>query len=201
VPLSTSPLLHSTPPSQRPLLFLLADLVSRRRMFTVTAVPAVLVIISRPTYLGLGFGLLLVILGQAIRLWAAGYIHKKMEVTTGGPYAHVRNPLYVGSVFISTGFAAMADVWWAWLIIAIQYVLIYHFTVLSEERHLEELLGDVYQQYRSAVPRWLPAWRPYQKRSGRFNPRQVMTNNEFNSMGLVVITCLLFLAKMIWMAH
>jgi len=177
----------------------LMDLISRRRTFTVVAVPLVILALARPTPLSMAIGLVMVALGQAVRLWASGYIHKESEVTTGGPYAYVRNPLYVGSFLISAGFAAMSAVWISWLLIAVQYGLVYHLTVLAEERRLEAILGEPYRQYRSAVPRWMPSLRPYPRRSGRFDRRQVAANKELSSMAVVGLACALFLVRLLWL--
>jgi len=179
----------------------LMELVRRRRTFTVVAVPLVMLAIAKPTPIGFAVGMCLVVLGQVVRIWAAGYIHKETEVTTGGPYAYVRNPLYVGSFLISAGFAAMCGHWLAWLLLAAQYGFVYHLTVLSEERHLEETLGEPYRRYREAVPRWLPSVRPYAGRSGKFDIRQVAANKEFSSMAVVLLACVLFLGKMLWLGQ
>lgn len=177
----------------------LMDLISRRRTFTVVAVPLVILALAQPTPLSIAIGAVLVVTGQAVRLWASGYIHKESEVTTGGPYAYVRNPLYVGSFLISAGFAVMSAVWVSWLLVAVQYALVYHLTVLAEERRLESILGEPYRQYRSAVPRWIPSLRPYPHRSGSFDRRQVGANKELSSMAVVVLACALFVIRMLWL--
>ncbi|MGQ9523742.1 MAG: methyltransferase family protein [Armatimonadota bacterium] len=175
----------------------LMALVSRRRTFTVVAVPLVMLALAQPTLVSLIAGCVLVAAGQALRLWAAGYIHKESEVTTGGPYAYVRNPLYVGSFLISAGFAVMSAVWISWLLVAVQYAFVYHLTVIAEEQRLEEILGESYRQYRASVPRWIPSLRPYPYRSGRFDFRQVGVNKELSSMMVVDLACLLFILKML----
>ena len=53
-------------------------------------------------------GLMLVAAGQSLRLWATGYLLKTDELTTAGPYAHLRHPLYLGSLLMGCGFALAA---------------------------------------------------------------------------------------------
>src|SRR5215213_5268758 len=55
----------------------------------------------------LGCGLIFA--GLAIRSWSAGILRKTRELTTTGPYAVIRNPLYVGSFMIMSGFCTLID--------------------------------------------------------------------------------------------
>src|SRR6185436_16068167 len=63
----------------------------------------VLACVARPDPVGWGVGLVVAGLGVAVRSWAAGYLIKSKALITGGPYAYVRNPLYLGRVLIGTG--------------------------------------------------------------------------------------------------
>ena len=59
---------------------------------------AVLFVLSaRPSWLSLACGLPVALLGTGIRGWASGHLRKNAELATSGPYAHTRNPLYLGS--------------------------------------------------------------------------------------------------------
>ena len=62
-------------------------------------------VLARPTPVSLALGLPLALLGEALRLWASGHIEKTKALATGGPYAHTRNPLYVGSLLMAIGVA------------------------------------------------------------------------------------------------
>jgi hypothetical protein len=191
--------MRATTPNRPPVP--LWEFARRRRTATVTGVPLVLLIFGHPSSLGMGVGMALVALGQLVRFWSAGYIHKDAEVATGGPYAHVRNPLYVGSFLISAGLATMAGGWWPWLVIGLQFGVVYHLTVLSEERYLEGILGQPYRDYVASVPRWVPSLRRYGKPGGSFNVRQIGANKEWGSAALIAILCALFALKMLWISH
>ena len=51
----------------------------------------------------MAIGSAFVVLGLAIRAWAAGQLQKDKQLTTSGPYSHTRNPLYLGSFSIGVG--------------------------------------------------------------------------------------------------
>ena len=62
---------------------------------------AVVIALARPTPWSLLGGLALGLLGEAFRIWASGHIEKTRVLATGGPYAHTRNPLYLGSALLA----------------------------------------------------------------------------------------------------
>ena len=76
---------------------------SRYRVPVGWLVGVAVVVLARPTPLSLALGLPLVVLGEAVRVWASGHIEKTKSLATGGPYAHSRNPLYVGSLLLALG--------------------------------------------------------------------------------------------------
>ena len=69
---------------------------------------AVFLWLARPTWLTMLASLVLVVPGVWLRGYASGYVKKNAELATTGPYAHTRNPLYLGSTLIAFGFAAAA---------------------------------------------------------------------------------------------
>jgi len=70
------------------------------------------VALARPTPRSIAAGMAVAALGEIVRLWASGHIEKSQRLATGGPYAHTRNPLYVGSALLAIGFGvAAASVW------------------------------------------------------------------------------------------
>lgn len=107
-------------------------------------------------------GLAVLALGEAIRFWAVGHIGLPSRtrgdgahrVVDTGPYAAVRNPLYVGNIVLFTGLGVMA---WPWALLAAPLLALhYHFIVRWEEANLRQKLGAAYVEYCSRVPRWLP---------------------------------------------
>ena len=73
-----------------------------------------------------------------------------------GPFAHLRNPLYIGNIALWVGFAITAGLLWLAPIVLVLLGLEYHAIVRWEERLLESRLGETYRLYASRVPRWMP---------------------------------------------
>ena len=80
----------------------------RPRLLVVYALAIAAVFLSRPTPLSLLLGPIPIAAGEALRLWATGYLHKNDALTIAGPYAYLRHPLYLGTLLIAAGFLIMA---------------------------------------------------------------------------------------------
>jgi protein-S-isoprenylcysteine O-methyltransferase Ste14 len=116
---------------------------------------------SSPSFGVLATGALVVALGLGMRAWAAGTIRKDEALTTTGPYAFTRNPLYLGSLFIGVG-VAVAGGHWVWpAVFLIFYTVVYSRTIASEGRRLGKRFPDLYATYSSEVPSFLPRVTPY----------------------------------------
>ena len=89
-----------------------------------------------PQSAAVAWSLALVLPGLWLRAYAAGYVKKNRELTVTGPYAHTRNPLYLGSMLIAAGFAVALMSWPVALVLACGFALIYIPVIASEERFL-----------------------------------------------------------------
>jgi len=105
------------------------------------------------------WSLALVLPGLWLRGYAAGYVKKNRELTVTGPYAHTRNPLYLGSMLIAAGFAVALESWAMALVLATGFALIYIPVIASEERFLRGAFPD-FGAYCRRVPRLIPRLRP-----------------------------------------
>lgn len=120
-------------------------------------------ILARPTWNSLLVSVPVVVLGLVVRSYASGYVSKNKSLATSGPYAYTRNPLYLGSILITAGFA-LAGLPWPWaIVLAVAFFASYLPTILSEERFLRGRFPE-YEAYARAVPRLLP--RPTPARLG-----------------------------------
>jgi hypothetical protein len=99
--------------------------------------------------------LALVLPGLWLRGYAAGYVKKNRELTMTGPYAHTRNPLYLGSILIAAGFAVALESLSLAVVLAAGFALIYIPVIASEERFLRSTFPD-FDAYCRAVPRLIP---------------------------------------------
>ena len=114
-------------------------------------------------------GLLLLALGEGLRLWSVAVIGKKSrtrgsgveQLVASGPYAYVRNPLYLGNFFLTMGAVCISELLWALPIVFVLFVAQYGPIVLWEESILLTRFGADYAAYCRRVPRWLPRWRPW----------------------------------------
>ncbi|MFP5229060.1 MAG: methyltransferase family protein [Acidobacteriota bacterium] len=111
--------------------------------------------LARPTPLFLLLSLLLVAPGLWLRGYASGYVKKNAELTRTGPYAHTRNPLYLGSMMIAFGFALGAASVWIAVVLAVLFLVIYVPVIRSEEEYLRSVFPE-FDAYAAQVPRLLP---------------------------------------------
>lgn len=105
------------------------------------------------------WSLVLVLPGLWLRAYASGYVNKNQELTTTGPYAYVRNPLYLGSILIAAGFAVALMSWPVALALAVMFIAIYVPVIASEERFLRATFAE-FAGYCRRVPRLIPRLTP-----------------------------------------
>jgi len=165
-------------------------LLWRRRTFVTTIGPLVMWALARPIPVGFVAGVFFLFAGHAIRVWAAGYLNKRNELATSGPFAYTRNPLYLGSFLIACGYALMT---WR-LVVAIPVLLLFVIfhggAVLYEEEDLRRRFGQAYIDYCKRVPRIIPRLTKNVS-AGRFSWEMVMRNNEYRSIaGTLALTVL-----------
>jgi len=147
----------------------------------------VLAVIGRPSWPEWFMtGTLLSIAGIAIRFWAGGYVKKDKELATTGPYAYVRNPLYVGNVLIALGFCILSGQAWSLAAFVVLYLWLYIPSIRKEERTLHKLFGDEFVRYRKHVRAMWPRLTPYETGPGGWTASQWIKNGEH-----IVNACLL----------
>jgi len=128
------------------------------------------VLLASPTPPSLIAGGIAVAIGELIRLWATGHLTRNQEVTTSGPYAYVRDPLYLGRLFLITGFCIMA---WGYALLLLPVGLAVFFLnymprkYRKEMRRLENLFGETYTHYAAYTRSLVPGLKPYPRASTR----------------------------------
>jgi protein-S-isoprenylcysteine O-methyltransferase Ste14 len=145
---------------------------------------AVYAVAARPTVWLLAAGGGVAWLGLLLRAWACGHLDKNRALATGGPYAYVRNPLYLGTAIVAAGFAIAGGVWWIAGLFAAFLLLVYLPVVQEEEAHLAALFPE-YQGYAARVPRYWPSWRKprdVQRGEQRYRMRLYWQNQEYNAL-------------------
>lgn len=171
----------------------------RRRTFIVLLAVMALAVFARPTPVMLAIGFGLAIIGECWRLWAAGTIHKTEELITGGPYAYVRHPLYVGSFVHALAYGFMSGRWESFLVVLPLFGLLYGAAVATEEAMLYKIFGEQYADYCRRVPRFMPRPGPHGGH-GSFDWERVVANKEYVNIVWMIVLCSLFVMRLAWSA-
>lgn len=143
-------------------------------------------------------GLALALVAEIWRIWAAGTIHKTEQLTTGGPYAFVRHPLYVGSFIHSIAYCLVSGRWESFLIVPPLFFLLYGAAVTTEEAMLTKLFPGQYEEYSRHVPRFVPRFQKPHRGNGEFSWKQVGANKEYVNVIWVMALTSLFVIKLFW---
>jgi hypothetical protein len=140
---------------------------------------------ARPTWRSLVTGGGIALVGQAVRVWAAGHLEKSREVTSSGPYRFTRHPLYVGSAIMGAGLAVAAAQAGLAALIAAYLVTTFAIAIRAEETFLASRFGGDYEAYRAGRL----------TNGRRFSwKRALRTNREYRAVaGLVALFALLAL--------
>ncbi|HTN43412.1 MAG TPA: isoprenylcysteine carboxylmethyltransferase family protein [Nitrospiria bacterium] len=169
------------PPPSREGFFNFFEIVRQHRIVLSGVIGAVLIYLSRPTVGSLLAGLPFVLVGEAIRTWSSGYIRKNKALATDGPYAHTRNPLYLGSFGIGVGFVVMGNSVWVLVIFLSAFGLVYWGVIRSEEDYLARVFGARFEEYVRTVPRFLPRWTRSPYEAGGFDWALVWKHREYQA--------------------
>lgn len=133
-----------------------------------TPIPLILLALffAEPTPFSACLGTLVVVAGELFRIYAVAFIGTisrtrntstvGKRLITEGPFAMMRNPLYVGNFFICVGLAILTSVVWFTALTVILFGFQYYCIVKYEEKLLVESFGDEYRTYMQTVPAWIP---------------------------------------------
>ena len=158
----------------------------------------------------IAWSLVAVVAGLWLRGYASGYVKKNQELTTTGPYAYTRNPLYLGSMLIAAGFAMALMSWTVALVLPFGFAIIYIPVIASEERFLRANFAE-FDEYCRRVPRLIPRLTPAKPpaqqgrapngenvtkaASGRFSFGLYLRHREYNALlgAALLYLCLFYL--------
>jgi protein-S-isoprenylcysteine O-methyltransferase Ste14 len=135
--------------------------------------------LAHPTPATLSIGGAVALAGEAIRVWAAGHLEKGREVTTSGPYAFTRHPLYLGSTVMGVGLG-YASANWIVAVLVVAYLLItLTAAIRTEEAHLTDKFGTAYPAYRAGTVTGVRR---------RFSLERAVRNREYRALvGLLLV--------------
>ena len=176
----------------------LARRLARWRVPAGFLLAVVVFFLAAPTRLSLMVGGAVAILGESLRVWAAGHLRKSREVTVSGPYRYFAHPLYVGSAIMGAGLAIACNRASVIALVAAYLLVTIGAAVHSEEAHLRGRFGDAYESYKRGHPR-----APKDNASEpsladvarRFSLAQAAANREYRALAGVVLVWLLLYLK------
>jgi protein-S-isoprenylcysteine O-methyltransferase Ste14 len=111
--------------------------------------------LSQPSLSSMQVGLPVSVLGLLLRAWAAGHLAKNEQLATSGPFAYVRNPLYLGTLLTAAGLVIAAHETWLVAIFAAAFLFVYLPAIQLEEQHLRAIFPG-YADYAARIHRFLP---------------------------------------------
>jgi len=188
---------EATRPTQRELVF--------AHRGTLLAIPAIaLAVFGKPSGASIVVGSAIAIAGECLRCWAVGYSGVTTrsdkvtapKLTTAGPYAYVRNPLYVGNFITALGFALAFtggnEVAFRLTLIGLALgamIAVYAAIVPHEEAYLRSVFGKAFDAYTASVPAVFPRATPWEGRQGTYDPAVILKaeTRTFATFGAMLV--------------
>lgn len=152
---------------------------------------------AQPTWLSLGAGVAIAAIGLGIRAVASGHVDKNAELATTGPYAYVRNPLYLGSIVVAIGFALAARDLAIAALIVILFAAIYIPVIRAEESFLDGRFPE-YESYASTVPRLVPRTLRFGGMTQGFSRQLYLKHREYNALFGAAAMLAALVVKILW---
>ena len=152
---------------------------------------------ARPSWASLAVGAVIALLGIFIRAVASGHVEKNRVLATSGPYAYVRNPLYLGSIIIGIGFTIAARDLWVLIAIVLLFVAIYVPVIRSEEAFLRSQFPQ-YDDYACRVPSLLPRTLLFRQITRGYSRELYFSHREYNSLLGAAAMLAALVVKVLW---
>lgn len=182
--------------SEKGPLPVLPTLASKYRTLLSALGALAFLVFATPTSVSLKWGLAIILMGEALRVWASGHIVKNDGVTREGPYSLSRNPLYVGNFIIGTGFVVAAGNSWIAPVFLVFFGVLYSFTISYEEQFLQMKFPEEWESYIESVPRFFSPGNLTNYVPGQFRWELVVKHRELRN-----IPALLIVAMVLWLKY
>jgi len=136
-----------------------ADVVAKLRVPFGFVLVIAFAWMAEPSARSMMIGLPVALLGLLLRGWATGHLEKNIRLARSGPYAYVRNPLYLGTLTVAAGLVIAARRWPLAGLFSAVFILIYLPVIELEEQHLGKLFPE-FGDYSARVPALRPVLHP-----------------------------------------
>jgi protein-S-isoprenylcysteine O-methyltransferase Ste14 len=153
---------------------------------------------AKPSWRSLVIGLVVAAFGLLIRALASGQVKKDRELTTTGPYAYVRNPLYLGSILLGIGFVVAARDPWIALFLLLYFAVIYVPVIRAEQTYLRDQF-PAYAEYMQRVPSLLPRTLWLSGMTTGFSRELYFRHREYNALLGAAAMLTVLVAKILWL--
>jgi protein-S-isoprenylcysteine O-methyltransferase Ste14 len=163
----------------------LVETLARRRVALGLVTTIAAMVLAQPTWATWRVGLVVALLGEAMRVWAAGHLEKGREVTRSGPYQWTAHPLYVGSSLMALGVVVAARSLPVGILALLYMGSTITAAIRTEEAFLRSRFGAAYDRYQQSEAE--PMVRS-------FSMERALRNREYRAaLGLVIGFALLAL--------
>lgn len=141
-------------------------------------------------------GIWFIAFGLLLRIWANGYAVKSEKLTTSGPYAFARHPLYLGTIILTIGFIIMLKLHYIGIVFLLIMAIAYYRTIKQEEKMLEQKFKGLYIDYRKKVPAVMPSLFPYREgEKWPFSFKRLIKSQEYKLFIWSIIMIIAFHLK------
>ena len=155
----------------------------------------VFAVLSQPTLYFFIVGCLFVLDGLLIRLYASGFVYKNKELSTSGPYAYVRHPLYTGNILILIGISLASGCISAFVISIIFFWFYYPAAIEYEDRKLKSLFPDSWDSWSQQTPALMPKFKFNRLNLAEWSWEKSLKKNYEPVIFAFVLLWLIFLAN------
>ena len=185
----------------------LSSFLFKYRSYTPILFVIVMLIYENANIWSLIAGFIIVIAGELLRLWGVSWAGSETRTTghmegtfliISGPFAHVRNPLYIGNILIYLGLGIMSFAIFPYLqIIALLFfVFQYYHIIKAEEEYLLNRYGGQFTEYKKNVPRLFPRLTSYRAVEIKQPPFKLKAGirserRTFQAIGFIAVTIVL----------
>jgi len=183
---------------------LIGNFFFKYRSYTPLPLIAVMIYFAQPTVWSITAGFLLIVIGGILRSWGVGYATgstrttqvSASELVLNGPYAYLRNPLYLGNFILSAGICLSFYAFKLYLlfIFTLMFFTQYYYIIQLEENYLLNTFRENYRHYLENVPRFFPTFHKYSRHSShRFNLTEILKSEKNTWISVGILWLILFI--------